>query len=143
MQRIDSPVRPSFREAPYQNPVSKAVDTKNTNRFHAALGRRCQSKANSFFIRTVSSLRVHFRAWIFGLCDADDKHHLVVRSDDVSVDPHGVGIDWTPAMVVLLVWSPRVIFAFTLNYIIIWRTALTIHVSNDILGSAFSSHTRA
>lgn len=124
----DSSIRPSFREAPHQNPISKAVDAKHSNGFHAAFGRRCQFEADGFFIRTVSPQQVYFRARVFGLCDADDKHHLVVRSDDVSVDPHGVGIDRTPAMVVLLVWSLRVLFTFTLNHIIVWRTALRMSV---------------
>lgn len=126
MDTANSPFRPSFGEAPHQNSVSKTINAKKSNRFYAAFGCRCQLKADSFFIRPVSSLGVYFRAWVFGLCDADDKHHLVVRSDDVSVDPHGVGINRTPAMVVLLVWSPRVIFTFALNHIIVWRTALTM-----------------
>jgi hypothetical protein len=31
-------------------------------------------------------------------------------------------------MVVLLVWSLRVLFTFTLNHIIVWRTALRMSV---------------
>lgn len=34
----DSPVRPSFREAPHQNSVSKTIDAKKSNRFYAAFG---------------------------------------------------------------------------------------------------------
>jgi hypothetical protein len=72
------------------------------------------------------SFSLHLGAFVLRLGDTDDKHHLVVGTDHVSVDATGLWVDWATALVIQLLGSPIIGLAFSRNNIVVWRTSLKL-----------------
>lgn len=80
------------------------MKAENTDGFDASMGRGSDLDSDSIFVGFMASLRLGLWAdvGILLLCDADHKHHLVMRPDDISINPLCLGIHWTPSVIELL-----------------------------------------
>jgi hypothetical protein len=69
---------------------------------------------------------------ILRFSDANDHHHLVMRADDISVDALRLRVDGAAALIVQLPGSARVLRAFALDNVVIWRPALHMRLGSGI-----------
>lgn len=106
--------------------MSKAIDSKYSDCFDAALGWRGEKKADRLIVGFVTSvgLGVGTQGWVLRLGDANDKHDLVVRSHGFAIDASRLRVDWAGAVVILLRGLSRILLSLSLDHIIIGRPTL-------------------
>jgi hypothetical protein len=109
----------------YQDALPHAVDTPDGRCLKDAAGED-QPPTDAVLILVVPSrcLNLGFGDAIIGLSDANDHHHLVVRPNDVSVNALGLRVDGAAALIVELLRTTGVLWAFALHHIVVWRPAL-------------------
>lgn len=106
----------------YQNTLPEAIYAPNTAQLeHPANVEK--NPANTLFGSDEFHSRVCLsfsQGAVFGFCNPNHEHNLVVGSDDIFVDPLGFRIDWTAPLIVHLQWSPVIALAVSVDHIIIW-----------------------